>query len=349
MILAGDVGGTRCRLALHEGDRAHAERVLATRDFTQFGEAMARFLADAGRPAVSAAAIAVAGPVLDGRVRMTNLGWVLDEREISRALGGCPVRLLNDLEAAAYGVLGLPAEDFRVLAEGTPVARGNVALIGAGTGLGEALLAWHGTEPVAIASEGGHADFAPADATEVALLEWLGRTRAHVSFEHVASGPGIVRVYEFLRNTGRADEPPALRDRLAATHEPSMVITQAGSSGEFPICERAVEIFVRAYGAEAGNLALKGMTLGGVYVTGGIAPRVLDGRWGEAFVRAFVAKGRYEELMRRIPVRVVLCEKASLAGAVAVGRRALRDRARGLTTTPPGTPSTRRRARPSPR
>jgi glucokinase len=324
MILAGDIGGTHTRLVLFDAgaDGTRIERVLANREFPHFEAALARVLADAGGVRVSSVALAVAGPVIGGTVRMTNLGWTFDERALSRALGGARVRLLNDLEAAAHGVLELPAGDFRVLAGGEATSHGNVAVIAAGTGLGEALLTWHGDEPITIASEGGHADFAARDETEFALLEWLGRSREHVSWEHVVSGPGIRWTYEFLRDSGRAEEPPDLHARLAGSLEPAVVITQAALAGEFPICVRTLETFVRAYGAEAGNLALKAMTLGGVYVAGGIAPDVLDGRWADAFMRAFVAKGRYEQLMRRIPVRVSLSEKASLVGAAAVARRA---------------------------
>jgi glucokinase len=325
MILAGDIGGTHARLTLLDptGDGGRVERVLENREFPNFEAALARFLADAGGARITSAALAVAGPVIGGVVRMTNLGWTFDERVLSSALGGARVRLLNDLEAAAHGVLELPADDFRVLGAGeTPPAHGNVAVIAAGTGLGEALVTWLGDTAVAIASEGGHADFGPRDETEVAQLAWLGRTREHVSWEHVVSGPAIRWTYEFLRDSGRAEEPPALRERLAAAHEPAVAITQAALAGEFPICVRTLEMFARAYGAEAGNLALKGMALGGVYVAGGIAPDVLDGRWADFFMQAFVAKGRYTQFMRRIPVRVVLSEKASLVGAAAVARRA---------------------------
>ena len=320
MILAGDIGGTNTRLALFagDGDAARFERALPNRDFPDFEAALARFLDEAGRPAVSAAAIAVAGPVLDGHVEMTNLAWTLDAATIAGRLAGARVRLLNDLEAAAYGVLHLSSDDLRVLAAGTSVRRGNVAVVGAGTGLGEAILTWSGDTPVAIASEGGHADFAPRDPTEIALLEWLGRTRDHVSWEHVVSGPGIVWVYEFLRDSGRGDEPAALRAALDAASDRAAVITRSGVAGEFPICVRVLEIFMRAYGAEAGNLALKSVALGGVYVAGGIAPRVLDGRWRDLFLQAFVDKGRYADFMRRIPVRMVVGGDASLVGARAV-------------------------------
>jgi glucokinase len=324
-ILAGDIGGTNTRLAIHDaGGAVRTARTLPNRDFAHLHSALAHFLGAADPPRIEAAAFAVAGPVLDGRVRMTNIGWSLDAAALSGALGGCPVRLLNDLEAAAYGVLHLPPDELRVLGAGEPAPpRGNVGVIGAGTGLGEALLTWCGAAPHAIASEGGHADFAPRDATEFALVEWLGRTDPHVSWEDVVSGPGIVSVYRFLRDSGRGNEPADLRARLDAAVEPAQVITRHALAGDVPICVRTLETFVRAYGAEAGNLALTGMTLGGVFVTGGIAPGVLTGRFGELFMRAFVDKGRYTALMQRIPVRVVLCERASLVGAHAVARAML--------------------------
>ncbi|MGH7893316.1 MAG: glucokinase [Candidatus Binatia bacterium] len=323
MILAGDIGGTRTRLALCEdgGGVPSVEHVFANRDFADPEAVIACFLEDAGRPRVTSVALAVAGPVLAGHVRMTNLGWVFDEAALSRLLGGARVRLLNDLEAAAHGVLELPQGELRTIAMGEAVLRGNVAVIAAGTGLGEALLAWHDDVPVAIASEGGHADFAPRDTTDVALLEWISRSAGHVSWEHVVSGPGVVRIHDFLRDTGREEEPPELARRLADTPEPSMVITSAGIAGEYPIAVHALEIFARAYGAEAGNLALKGTALGGVFVAGGIAPTLLAGRWRDLFMDAFVAKGRYTELLSRIPVRVALSGKASLVGAAAVAAR----------------------------
>jgi glucokinase len=323
MILAGDIGGTNTRLGLYgSDDRAAVERSFANRDFPTFDAALARFLDDAQRPAVSSAALAVAGPIFDGRVAMTNIGWTLDERSLSQALGGARVRLLNDLQAAAYGIVQLPDDEFRTLAAGTPVRRGNVAIIGAGTGLGEALLTWDGDTPVAMATEGGHADFAPSNETEFALLEWLRRSRAHVSWEHVVSGPALLWIYEFFRDTGRVEEPPPLRASLDATKEPAVVITQSALAEKFPICVRTLELFVRCYGSEAANLALKSNAFGGVYLTGGIAPDVLTGRWADAFMRAFTAKGRYEDFMRRIPVRLVLCEKAPLLGARAVATAA---------------------------
>jgi glucokinase len=323
VILAGDIGGTHARLALYDdaGRTLAFERTYENAEHTDPEAVLTRFREDAGRTGVRAAALAIAGPVLGGRVRMTNLAWTFDEAALSAFLGGTPVRLLNDLEAAAYGVLVLAPGDFRELAAGAEARRGNAVVIAAGTGLGEALVGWHGDVPVALASEGGHADFAPEGETELALLAWLRRTHPHVSWEHVVSGPGVVAVYEFLRDSGRAEEPAALRARLAAASDRGAVITAAAIAGEHPICEQALGIFVRCYGAEAGNLALKGLATGGVYVAGGIAPHVLQGPWADRFVAALVAKGRYEELLRRVPVRVVLSGGASLVGSASVAAR----------------------------
>jgi len=323
VILAGDIGGTRTRLVLGDaGGPLGDERIFSNVDFEGPEGVIRRFLDDAGNPRVLAAAFGAAGPVLEGRIKMTNLDWQLDAAALSEALGGAKVRLLNDLEAAAYGVIELPDAELRTIAMGTALPRGNVAVIAAGTGLGETLVGWHEDTPVALASEGGHADFAPRDELDVALYEWLARSSGHVSWEAVVSGPGIVRVYEFLRDSGREEEPPELRRSLAIAKEPSMVVTSAGIAAEHLICVRALEIFSRSYGAEAGNLALKGLTFGGIYVAGGIAARLLEGRWSDLFMEAFVAKGRKTDLLRRIPVRVVTGE-AALAGAAAVARRML--------------------------
>lgn len=322
MLLAGDIGGTHTRLALFAPDGAPGpERTFLNRDLTDLASGAHALLEAAGSPRVIAAALAIAGPVLDGRVQMTNLDWVLDERELGETLGGARVRLLNDLEAAAYGVLGLPPEELRALEPGRPSDHGNLGVIAAGTGLGTALLAWNGDVPVAIASEGGHVDFAPRDALESALHAWLAARYGHVSIERVVSGPGLVHDLEFLHESGRGEMPAALRDRLATATDPGAEISRAALAGEFPICVRALEVFVDAYGAAAGNLALVGLTTGGLYVAGGIAPHVLVGRWGDRFLEAFRAKGRYRDLLARVPVSVVVSERAALAGARAVAMR----------------------------
>ena len=325
MILAGDIGGTNTRLVLqaNDGRIERGPQVFRNVELKDLADALDRFLAGLPQGAVTAAGLAVAGPVADGVVRVTNFGWTLDETTLRERLGTPHVRLLNDLEAAAHGVLALAPTDWRTLSLGDPLPGATIGLIAAGTGLGEALIAFHDGRPVVIASEGGHADFAPRDPTDVALLEWLLQSHAHVSWERVVSGAGIRTIYTFLRDTGRADEPAALRARLAAADHPAAVITAAAVAGAPAICVETVELFVRAYGAEAGNLALKGLTRGAMFVAGGIAPHLLDGRLRDRFMEAFVAKGRYEALLRAIPVRVVSGE-AGLAGAAAVARR-LRD------------------------
>jgi glucokinase len=339
LILAGDIGATHTRLALmrFDGDRfvETAARVYPSRDYdglepivadfasgaTPRGAATRRGAAAAG--GVAAACFGVAGPVRDGRSATTNLPWIVDEASLSRVLGGAPVRLLNDLEASAWGLEALAPHDLEVIAPGTPDPRGNAALIAAGTGLGEAGLAWDGSGRRPFACEGGHADFAPADALQDELLAWLRRRHAHVSWERALSGPGLLNLYEFLRDTGRGEEPRWLRDALAAG-DPPAVIGRASREGSSDLCVRAVDLFVALYGAEAGNLALKMMATAGVYLGGGIAPRILEGRHHAPFLEAFRAKGRMRPLLQAMPVSLVRNERMPLLGAARRARLEVR-------------------------
>ncbi len=331
MILAGDVGGTKTVVGLFEdaGEtlRAAQESEYRNAEYTTFEAILDAFLQSTGHPSLSAAGFGIAGVVLAGHVQMLNRSWSMDAAALAERLDVPCVGLLNDLEAAAYGMLFLPPSDFCELTPGTARRPGNIGVIAAGTGLGEAFLHWDGAEYRPFASEGGHASFAPADDEEVDLLRYLReRFGGHVSYERVLSGPGLVNVYEFLRDSGRGDEPAALRERLRAGRAPEIVST-AGLSGEFPICVRALELFVSIYGSEAGNLALKGLTLGGVFVGGGIAPKILPKLTGGAFVRSFRAKGRRSELLGEIRVAVALNTKAPKIGAAHYARH-LRDRER---------------------
>ncbi len=320
MILAGDIGGTKSLLALYEaaGDvlRPVSEQMYRNADFPSLAAVLERFLASAGRARPRAACFAIAGPVIDGRVQMSNLPWKLDPADLAAATGAERVRLLNDLEGAAYGMLHLAPDAFLALSAPTALRRrGNVGLIAAGTGLGEALLCWDGERYHPAASEGGHGDFAPRGDEQIALLRHLATTfPGHVSYERVLSGPGLANVYAFLRDTGRAAEPAALASRLAAG-DPAATIAASALAREHDICVRALDLFVDVYGAEAGNLALRGFTLGGLYVGGGIAPKLVGKLRDGAFMRAFVAKGRYQELLATIPVAVALDPKAALLGA----------------------------------
>lgn len=319
MILAGDVGGTKTALALFGrgpgGLRLLREAVLPSRSFDALETAVARFLADGPPVVVEAACFGVAGPVVEGRAAATNLAWEISEHALAAAIPAKRVRLLNDLEAAGHGVLELPDPAFAVLQPGA--RRGHLALIAAGTGLGQALIVQDGDRRHVIASEGGHTDFAPRTELEDGLLVFLRREFGRVSYERVLSGPGLFNIYRFLRETGIAPEAAAVAAAMRAD-DPAAVITTQGLAGTDALCVRAVDVFVGVYGAEAGNLALKVLALGGVLVGGGIAPRILPRLTAGGFLAAFRDKGRLEPLMADIPVRIVLDPRAPLVGAAVV-------------------------------
>ena len=354
MILAGDVGGTKVNLGLFEvaGGAAAAPRLVAaatfaSRDFAGLAEVIAAFLrrppprAAAG-DAVTGACFGVAGPVIDNRTSTPNLAWEIDGGAVARELALPGVRLINDLVATAEGLPLLAADELATLQEGAAApaagapeggaaadgaaaaggaaagraaAPGNQVLIAAGTGLGMALLPVVGGVRVTVPSEGGHADWAPRDDDEVALLLYLRRRFGeHVSAERVVSGPGLHVIYECLRDTGHAAESPAVHDALAAG-DPARAIAEAALAGADPLCSRALDLFVAAYGAAAGNLALTGTAVGGVYIGGGIAPKILPRLGNGGFIRAFLDKGRFAGYLERIPVRVVLNDRIAMLGA----------------------------------
>jgi glucokinase len=326
MILAGDIGGTKTVMGIfvESGSTlkpAHEAEYRNT-DFESFDAVLETFIVAAGRPHLTAACFGVAGPIIEDRVEMLNLDWTMDAAALGSRLEIRHVRLLNDLEAAAYGMLHLRPDEFYELSPGmVPRRRGNVGLIAAGTGLGESLLCWDGAKYQPVASEGGHADFAPRNEVEIELLRYLqGTVGDHVSYERVLSGPGLVNIYQFLRDTGRAEDPEALRARLGQG-DPAATISTCALAGEFPICTQALEIFVSAYGAEAGNLALRGLTFAGLYVGGGIAPKIVAKLADGAFMRSFCAKGRRSELASQVPVAVALNSKAAKIGAAHFARQ----------------------------
>lgn len=316
-ILAGDIGGTKTILALFseegKGLRPLREETFPSGDYPDFGEALKEFLKE-GKPALRCAAFGVAGPVLNGRCETTNLPWVVDAAKIARRFSIPSVTLLNDLEAAAYGTLTLTERDFLVLNRApSETAPGNRAIIAAGTGLGEGILFWDGSAYRPSASEGGHADFAPRDPLQVALLEFLWKKYPAVSYERILSGPGLLNVYHFLKEAG-GEEPPWLSRRLAE-EDPAAVVSEVALSGKADLCVKALDLFVSVYGAEAGNLALKALATGGVDIGGGIAPKIREKLRDGTFMKAFIDKGRFAPLMSRIPVRVILNEKTGLLGA----------------------------------
>jgi glucokinase len=319
VILAGDIGGTKTVLAVFDegGDRLSLvrEETYPSASAASLEELGLKFLETVGRPAVRTACFGVAGAVVDGRAKTTNLPWQIDEGALSSALGISSVRLLNDLEAAAHGVLVLPPESLHTLQPGTPPkAGGTMALIAAGTGLGEAIMPWDGHVHHVMASEGGHADFSPRNELEAALWEYLRWEFGHVSWERVLSGPGFMNVYHFLRRHRKAVEPSWLTDEIKAGTA-SAVISQAGLAGKDPVCAETVVVFISLYGAEAGNLALKALSVGGLFVGGGIAPKMLSAFGVATFIDAFAEKGRMAPVLRNIPVHVVLDPRAPLLGA----------------------------------
>jgi glucokinase len=326
VILAGDIGGTKTVLSLVTvvGDelRTVREASFPSREHATFESILDGFLRDGERADVEVACFGVAGPVTAGRARTTNLPWLLEEHALERHLD-CRVKLLNDLEAAAYGMLSLGPAEQLVLNEGDPERRpGNCAVIAAGTGLGEAFLYWDGEHHHPIASEGGHASFAPNGEQEIALLRHLNATfGGHVSFERVLSGRGLVNVYEFLRDTGFAEEPAWLAARLAAG-DASAAISAIGLAGEHPLCVEALRLFASIYGSEAGNLALK-CVAAEVFVGGGIAPKIVGALQSGAFLDGFLAKGRFETFNRGIRVTIALDPKVPLKGAAGYARRHL--------------------------
>lgn len=321
MILAGDIGGTKTVLALFEvaGDELHERRKskFASGGFATFDALVCEFLDAAERPALRAACVGVAGAVIGGRSKLTNLPWILEERGLAASLSVPRVKLLNDLEAAAYGMLHLPGSGYAVLNPASePGRKGNVAVIAAGTGLGEAILYWDGTNYHPIASEGGHTDFAPRNDLEIDLLRYLrGHLRGHVSYERVLSGPGVFNLYRFLRQRGEIAEPEWLARELAASKDAGATIARGAFERDDPLCVATLDLFAALYGSEAGNLALKCLAAGGVFVGGGIAPKLLPVLRRGPFMQGFTDKGRFGDFLRGLEVRVALDPEAPLIGA----------------------------------
>ena len=321
MILAGDVGGTKVHLALYDFTKGKLkytrEERFPAKDYSGLEAIVKEFV---GADAVTAACFGVPGPVRDGRLRLTNLPWTLDSRELTVNLAIPHVFLINDLEANGYGIAELTSEQIFTLSEGDTSQIGNRALIAAGTGLGEGLLIWNGHMHVPYPSEGGHADYSPRNEDEIDLLRFLKQKyNGRISWERVVSGMGMTNVYEFLRDVRGMDEPAWLAEKIAASADPNAVITEAGLAAKAEICEKTLDMVVSAYGAEAGNLALKVMSVGGLYVGGGIAPRILEKLKDGTFLRAFQDKGRLSQLLINMPVRVILESRAAVLGAAAFG------------------------------
>ncbi len=317
MILAGDIGGTKVNLASFNRDtlRLSLENLSTypSHEFSSLEEMARRFVAE-HRAKLKYACFGVAGPIKKGRVQLTNLPWVIDARELAKALGLKQVWLINDLEANAHGIAGLAPEDFVVLNPGDKEAGGNAAILAAGTGLGEAGLFWDGNRHLPIASEGGHAEFAPRTDLDMELLKYMRGRFGQVSWEHVLSGPGSFHIYQFLRDTGRGQEPAWLTEEFR-TVDPPIAITRAALEGKSDLCVQTLDLFVNYYGAEAANLALKMLATGGLYVGGGIAPKIIKKMQNGKFLKAFIGEGRMKDLLAAMPVRVIMNDKTALIGA----------------------------------
>jgi glucokinase len=320
MILAGDIGGTKTVIAHYSEESASSLRQMRvatfkSRDHQSLEHILAAYLKESPRLSVRAGCFGVAGPVFDGKCHTTNLPWELDEPVLAQAIGAERVKLLNDLEAAGYGMLHLSAAEMCVLNLGrSPGRKGHAAVIAAGTGLGESILCWDGQRYHPMASEGGHVDFAPRTDQEVELLRYLrAKVGGRVSIERVLSGPGFYDLYCFLRDSGHAAEPPSLAQRLRGV-DPDPIITQLGLAGEDPLCVATLELFSTLYGVEAGNLALKCLPTR-VFVGGGIAPKILPVLQKGSFMRGFTDKGRFADFMKGIEVSVALNPAAPLVGA----------------------------------
>jgi glucokinase len=324
MLLVADIGATKTNLAVFSGEDGPrdplAEASFPSEDYDGL-EAVAQEFLEGFDFSVDRACVGVAGPVIDGRAEGTNIPWTIDEAELQEALDLSWVRVLNDLEVTANAVPILEKEDVETLNPGRPVSHGPVGVVAPGTGLGEGFLVWDGSRYRALASEGGHTDFGPNNTQEGGLLEYLRDQFGHVSYERVCSGMGISNIYEYLKASGYADEPAWMAERLEDVEDktPAIVETALDQQRECVLCSAALEMFISVLGAEAGNLALKLMATGGIYLGGGIPPRVLSALKGEAFMEGFLNKGRMEYVVKKIPVYVILTPKAALWGAAYYG------------------------------
>lgn len=318
MILAGDVGGTKTNLGLFtfEAGRLVAKHIKSFPSAAYAGlePLVEEFLGSAAHDEVSVGSFGVPGPVIDGVVQVTNLPWLIDFDDLQARLGLKRLHLLNDLQATGYGIAALTADDLLVLNAGRPRTAANAGLLAAGTGLGQSVLFWDGSRRIPSPSEGGHGDFAPHNALEVELYQYLAKQLGHVSWERVLSGPGLVNLYEFFRDTGRGSEQASVAERMT-TEDPAAVVSKAALAGTCGLCSQALDLFVSLYGSEAGNMALRAVALAGVYIGGGIAPKIRARLTKGKFMAAFLDKGRMRPLLEDVPVLVILNDKTALLGA----------------------------------
>lgn len=328
MYLVGDIGGTKTNICLVDSDKRDVifEKSYPSKDYdslrTIVKKVIEEDLSDKSairnqQSAIDMACFGVAGPIKDGRCEATNLPWLIDSRKIAEVLKIKPsqVFLLNDLEAGAYGIDLLKEKDFYLLNKGDPQKYGARCLISPGTGLGESIIFWDGKKYKPCPSEGGHTDFAPKNKIEINLLSWLINKYGRVSYERILCGPGLLNVYNFFKETTYQDTPKWLLERLK-NEDPSAVISELGMQKKDECCEKALEIFVSVLGAEAGNLALKCLATGGVYIGGGIAPKILEKIKEGTLMQAFTHKGRFSVMIANMPVKVILNDKLPIIGCV---------------------------------
>jgi glucokinase len=329
MLIAGDIGGTKTDLAIYSKESGpHAPLAQAevhSADYPSLQAIVAEFLSKTNLPVV-AAAFDVAGPVIDGHVKTTNLPWVMDEGSLKSALKLRSVHLMNDLEAVARSVPVLRPSDLITLNQGDAVAKGAIAIIAPGTGLGESFLTWDGTRYLAHSSEGGHSDFAPTDQRQIRLLEYLLKRFDHVGVERVCSGIGIPNIYEYLRDEEKIPEKPEVAQSIASANDHTKAIVDAALDPQNPdeLCHATVEILVSILGAEAGNLALKVLATGALYLAGGVATHLSSVLQQPEFMHAFTKKGRFKDVMERIPVHLITA-RAALIGAASYGLESLKN------------------------
>ncbi len=323
-ILVGDLGGTKTNLALVSKDSGPrfplAEGTFQSGEYKGLDEIVSDFLSQSDYE-VSRAVLGVAGPVVSGRSTITNLRWHLDEEQLMKKFSMASVRLLNDLVATAYSIPLLEPEDTVIINEGEPAVEGAIAVIAPGTGLGEAFLVWDGYRYQAYPSEGGHADFAPADQNEIEMLSVYQDSNNHVSYEHFCSGRGLPNIYNYYKQIGSSNETVWGAEQIAAADDPAPIIVNGALNNEQPceLCRKTLNTFISILGAEAGNFALKVMATGGLYLGGGIPPRIVDALREGIFLNSFLRKGRMTSLLNKVPIRIITNPKAALLGAAGYG------------------------------
>lgn len=317
IILVGDIGGTKTRLGLYRvADESYElihGKIFPSKKYKSLKMILREFPGEG--KTIDYACFGVAGPIIKGRAKLTNLPWVIDIKTVQKEFRLKKVMLINDLVANAIGISMLKKDDFSTLNVGKK-REGNAALISAGTGLGEAILFWDGKEHLPSPSEGGHVEFGPRNESEIELLQYLSKGFNHVSYERVVSGEGLFHIYQYLRDSKRSGSEPMWLIKKMKQRDPAVVISQVARDQKNRLCMAALDMFSSIYGAEAGNLALKTMAIGGVYIGGGIAPKIIWKLKEGTFMEAFRDKGRFSKLMEDIPVKVIINDKTALLGAV---------------------------------